>query len=92
MPRRQTNSPTVWPCGESRTTMGAPPAMRLATDIAAQFRHIPPDAAAADIADHIRRFWEPRLRAQLLDQVTRAGTTCDPHIAAAAGLLAGPAD
>ncbi|WP_063043359.1 formate dehydrogenase subunit delta [Nocardia pseudovaccinii] len=72
--------------------MSAAPAMRLATDIAAQFRHVTPDAAAAVIVEHIRRFWDPRMRAQLLDQVARAGETCDPHVAAAASLLANPAD
>lgn len=68
--------------------MGVPPAMRLATEIAAQFRHLSPDEAAATIAGHIDRFWDPRMRAQLLDQVRQAGEQCDAHVAAAARLLA----
>jgi len=67
--------------------MGAAPAMRLATEIASQFRHVPLDEAAAAIAAHIRRFWDPRLRAQLGDQVALAGGGCDAQVAAAAGLL-----
>ncbi|MGQ4598623.1 formate dehydrogenase subunit delta [Nocardia sp. R6R-6] len=63
------------------------PAMRLATEIAAQFRHVPPQEAAATIAEHIRRYWEPRMRAQLLDQVSHEGQACDAHVAAAADLL-----
>lgn len=68
--------------------MGASPAMRLATEIAAQFRHLAPNEAAATIAGHIGRFWDPRMRAQLLDQVRQAGEQCDAHVAAAARVLA----
>lgn len=67
--------------------MATPPAMRLATEIAAQFRHLPPDEAAPAIAGHIRTFWDPRMRIQLKDQVAQAGEECDAHVAAAAGLL-----
>jgi formate dehydrogenase subunit delta len=72
-------------------TVSAPPAIRLATEIAAQFRHLPRDEAAAVIAGHIRKFWDPRMRAQLVDQVNRAGEDCDAHVAAAAELLTHPA-
>jgi formate dehydrogenase subunit delta len=67
--------------------MAVPPAMRLATEIAAQFRHVPPAEAAALVAAHIRRFWDPRMRAQLREQVAEAGAECDAQVAAAAGLL-----
>lgn len=66
---------------------GVPPAMRLATEIAAQFRHISPDDAADRIASHIRTYWDPRMRAQLIDQVSLAGSECDAHVRAAAGHL-----
>ncbi len=72
-------------------TVSSPPAMRLATEIAAQLRHLPPDEAAAAIAGHIRKFWDPRMREQLVDQVNRAGEDCDAYVAAAAGLLTRPA-
>ncbi|WP_433755754.1 formate dehydrogenase subunit delta [Nocardia sp. CA-135398] len=91
MPPQSAIDSILWLYRGSRTKMGSLPAMRLATEIAAQFRHIPPDAAAATIADHIRKFWEPRLRAQLLEQVARAGAGCDPHVAAAADILANSA-
>ena len=67
--------------------MNTPPVMRLAHEIAAQFGHRPLPAAAEEIAHHIRMFWDPRMRAQLMDQVGQAGTHCDPKIAAAADLL-----
>lgn len=63
------------------------PAMRLADDISAQFRHYPIREAAEVIADHIRTFWDPRMRAQLIDQVEQAGMRCDPNVAAAVHLL-----
>jgi formate dehydrogenase subunit delta len=69
------------------STTGTPPAMRLATEIAAQFRHIPPDEAAHIIARHIHTFWDPRMRTQLKDQVARAGADCDAIVATAAALI-----
>jgi formate dehydrogenase subunit delta len=42
------------------------PVVRLANDIAAQFHHQPVPIAANAVAEHIRSFWDPRMRAQLL--------------------------
>lgn len=42
-----------------------PPVLRLAGDIAAQFRHLPDDEAVAAIARHIKLFWDPRMRRDL---------------------------
>jgi len=62
--------------------------LRLATDIANQFRHLPGDVAAEKVAAHIRLFWDPRMQAQLHDLVAAAGAECDPTVILAAGLLA----
>ncbi|MGI5130701.1 formate dehydrogenase subunit delta [Pseudonocardia sp. CA-107938] len=62
------------------------PEMRLAGDIAAQFRHRPADEAAAAIATHIRQFWDPRMRRHLLAELA-AGVAVDPLLAAAAARL-----
>ncbi|MGQ4615814.1 formate dehydrogenase subunit delta [Nocardia sp. R7R-8] len=67
--------------------MRTAPAIRLATEIAAQFRHLPPGEAATPIVEHIRRYWEPRLRAQLLEQAAHAGEECDAHVVAVVDLL-----
>jgi formate dehydrogenase subunit delta len=40
--------------------------VRLANDIAAQFAHEPAPVAARSVANHIRTFWDPRMRAGLL--------------------------
>jgi formate dehydrogenase subunit delta len=64
-----------------------PSETRLATEIAAQFRHQSPEEAAHTIATHIRKFWDPRMRARLMSQVTQAGEACDAHLAAAVDVL-----
>ncbi|MBC6460869.1 formate dehydrogenase subunit delta [Actinomadura sp. HBU206391] len=66
--------------------MTTDPQIRLATEIAAQFRHRPPDEAAEAIARHIRSFWDPRMRAGLSAQV-EAGAVTDPLVLAAVRLL-----
>lgn len=66
------------------------PVLRRAEDIAAQFRSYPPREAAEALARHIRLFWDPRMRAQLVEQVEAAGTRCDPTIVAAVDLLEKP--
>jgi len=45
------------------------PQVRLANEIAVQFHHMPADAAAKAIAQHITQFWEPRMRAKLFEHV-----------------------
>jgi formate dehydrogenase subunit delta len=62
------------------------PQVRLVTEIAAQFRHRPQDEAAAEIAAHIRSFWDPRMRSQLLSHVD-AGAVTDPLVLEVARLL-----
>ncbi|MFC7342824.1 formate dehydrogenase subunit delta [Saccharopolyspora griseoalba] len=41
------------------------PQTRMANDIAVQFTHQPPDQAAAAIANHIKMFWDPRMKSEL---------------------------
>ncbi len=42
-----------------------PPPVRLANELSVQFPHLSSTAAAAAVAAHIRRFWDPRLRTAL---------------------------
>ena len=67
--------------------MSSAAALRLATDIAAQFRYLPDDVAAEKVATHIRMFWDPRMRAQLHELVAGAGAELDPLVVKAAGLV-----
>lgn len=40
--------------------------VRMANQIAANFGSLPAAEAAAETADHMQRFWEPRMREGLL--------------------------
>lgn len=64
-----------------------PPVVRLANDIAAQFRHRPHEAAVAAVSEHIRKFWDPRMRTALLTHVEQGGDGLDPLAVEAAGRL-----
>jgi len=62
------------------------PEVRMAHEIAAQFAHRPRAEAAGEIAQHIRSFWDPRMRRRLLE-ATETGADLDPPVADAAALL-----
>jgi formate dehydrogenase subunit delta len=64
-----------------------PPHVRLANEIAVQFAHLPADEAAGEIAKHIRSFWDPRMRRQLLAHVDAGGEDLDPLALAAVDRL-----
>jgi formate dehydrogenase subunit delta len=61
--------------------------VRLANDVAAQFHHLRHDAAVAGIAAHLRTFWDPRMRAQLVAAVDAGAAGLDPLAVEAAGRL-----
>ncbi|WP_199429803.1 formate dehydrogenase subunit delta [Qaidamihabitans albus] len=63
------------------------PQIRMANDIAVQFRHQPPERAAEAICTHIRMFWDPRMKAELLRLMDSEGEDLDPLALAAARLL-----
>jgi formate dehydrogenase subunit delta len=63
---------------------------RLAADIAAQFAHQPESDASTAVAAHIRSFWDPRMRSQLIELVARGGSDLDPVVVAAAARLRAP--
>jgi formate dehydrogenase subunit delta len=66
---------------------GSPPHVRLANEIAAQFTHRPLDESAETIAAHVRAFWDPRMRAALLEHLAAGGAGLDPSALRAAELL-----
>jgi formate dehydrogenase subunit delta len=57
----------------------------MANQIAANFRHHPEAEAAAEVANHIRMFWPPLMRRELLDNISSG--SFDPLVVAAAELL-----
>ncbi len=48
--------------------------VRMANDISNFFRIQPEDQAVAGTADHIRRYWEPRMRAKMAEHLTHGGS------------------
>lgn len=59
----------------------------MVSDIVAQFAHRPPDDAAAAIAAHLVRFWDPRMRQRLV-AAAGGGADVDPVVARVVELLA----
>jgi hypothetical protein len=59
------------------------PQVRMANEIAMQFHHRPADEAAAAIANHIRRFWDPRMKSELLNRAETDAGALDPLVIAA---------
>lgn len=68
------------------TEHGPDPVLRLLDDIARHFAHKPADEAGAAIAEHIRAFWDPRMR-RALDAAFQRGALTDPGARYAAALL-----
>ena len=61
----------------------------MANDVARYFASEPdPEAGVAGIADHLRKFWNPRMCKQLIAHVENAGAGLDPMADAAVRELA----
>jgi len=52
----------------------------MANQIGKFFSAQPHDDAAAQIADHLKKFWEPRMRSQILAYVAGGGAGLDPPV------------
>jgi formate dehydrogenase subunit delta len=61
----------------------------MANDIAAFFHGASePDAAPRSIADHLRRFWDPRMRKQIIEYYHAGGSGLSELARAGVALLA----
>jgi formate dehydrogenase subunit delta len=63
----------------------------MANQIATAFRSRPEAEAAEAVADHVNKFWEPRMRAQLLARVEAGDPELSATVVAAAPLVRRPA-
>ena len=52
----------------------------MANQIGKFFAHRQESAAAADIADHLRKFWDPRMRKQIVAMLDEPGNELDPTV------------
>lgn len=64
-----------------------PAEARMGNDMARQFAHLPEADAVAKIADHIGRFWDPRMRTNLRAFAQTDPQALDPLILAVARTL-----
>ena len=62
----------------------------MANDIGDYFAaHPDPEAVVEGVADHMKRFWDPRMRRQLIAHVEAGGEGLAPGVAEAVRKLAG---
>jgi len=66
--------------------------VRMANQIASFFEAYPEDMAVKEVANHIRSFWEPRMRRQLAEYIAKGGKGLDQLALKAARTLPNPAD
>ncbi len=64
--------------------------VRMANQIAGFYHGYAEDEARAEIADHINRFWEPRMRDEFLGYVAKGGEGLAPVVMAAAAMIRKP--
>jgi len=64
--------------------------VRMANQIASFFNGSGPEAAVNDAAEHISKFWDPRMRTMLLAHVEKGGEGLDPTIIKAASHVKRP--
>ena len=61
--------------------------VRMANQIADFNRAYPHATAVKETADHISRYWEPRMRKAFFDHIAKGGDGFDPLVRDAAGLV-----
>ena len=59
----------------------------MANQIGKFFRSQGRDKAVPGIAEHVRKFWDPRMRAAILSHLDRGGTGLDPEVREAIATL-----
>ena len=64
--------------------------LRMANQIASFFNGSGPEVAVKDAAEHINKFWDPRMRAALVAHLDAGGEGLDETIVKAAGLIKRP--
>ena len=61
--------------------------VRMANQIADFFRSKPPADALAGAADHIKKFWDPRMKAKMAEHLSHGGEGLSPLAREAAALV-----
>jgi formate dehydrogenase subunit delta len=61
--------------------------IRLINKIVVHFGYLPTEQAAAEVANHVHRFWDPRMKRRLFELVDSETKDFEPVAVAAAELL-----
>ena len=61
--------------------------VQMANQIGDFFRPYPPERRAEGIRNHLRTYWDPRMREELLELITIGGHEIDHYVVKAAKLL-----
>ncbi|MGH3637592.1 MAG: formate dehydrogenase subunit delta [Mycobacterium sp.] len=64
-----------------------PAEIRLINKVVVHFGYLPTEQAVDQVADHVRKFWDPRMKRRLFDLVDSRATDFEPVALAAAALL-----
>jgi formate dehydrogenase subunit delta len=59
----------------------------MVNDIVVNLGYLPSEKVAAAVADHVNRFWDPRMKRRLVEQVAAEPDGLNPVVVAAAALL-----
>lgn len=65
--------------------------VRMANQIATFFHSKPREEGIAGVAEHINKFWEPRMRRQMFEMIDAGGKGFDELVLAASPLICRPA-
>jgi formate dehydrogenase subunit delta len=65
--------------------------VRMANQIATFFKSQPAGEAADGVANHINKFWEPRMRRQFFELIEKGDAGFDPLVIDASGKINRPA-
>ncbi|CAM5465879.1 hypothetical protein MAUB1S_07830 [Mycolicibacterium aubagnense] len=65
--------------------------VRMANQIATFFHSKPREEGIAGVAEHINKFWEPRMRRQMFEMIDAGGKGFDELVLAASPLIRRPA-
>ncbi len=71
--------------------MGDEHLVKMANQIADFFRLKPEEQAVAGVADHIKKFWDPRMRAKMAAHLAQGGDGLNPLALKAAERACPPA-
>jgi formate dehydrogenase subunit delta len=64
-----------------------PAEIRMVNDIVLNLNYLPTEQVVTAVAEHVRRFWDPRMKRRLIDLVAAEPDDLDPVVVAAAQLL-----